>query len=196
MMYYEVLEKRKINDIYEINIANFKAKPKAGQFVSLIIPNETEVPLGVGDYDENSSILKLYIESENLVKKIGKRVIIKGPLGRPLDFTGAKSVLGVSNKKLFHDISYPLKIASKNGIKVSTTLIEYGQEMNKFEADMIIVSLPLNEIKKYNFPERKTFIYNRWVKMNCMLGVCGICEIKGKLACIQGPFMRLDEIVD
>ncbi|MEM3515285.1 MAG: 2-polyprenylphenol hydroxylase [Saccharolobus sp.] len=196
MKYYQVIEKRKVGNIYEIVISGFDIEPKPGQFVSLILPNEAEIPLGVGDYEKD--LLKLYIESENLVKRIGKRVLIKGPLGKQLELNGVRKIIGITTPDLFHDIKYPLKVAKKRGIDVKCIGCngEYDEPMDINDSDLILVSMRLEDLKKHHLPKDKVLVYNRWVKMNCMLGVCGECEVKGKLTCIEGPFMRLDEIVD
>ncbi|WP_338600503.1 2-polyprenylphenol hydroxylase [Sulfolobus tengchongensis] len=200
--YYDVIEKKRIIDqgIYEIKIANFSIHPKPGQFVSLVLPSESEIPLGIGDYDEFSKTLKLYIESEKLASRIGKRVILKGPMGKPLDFSGLRTIIGVAYGNLYHDLLYPLRFASKIGIRVLAKCVDchigYEEPKSLEEGDLIIVSMPLHLLHELNLPARKTLVYNRWVKMNCSLGVCGICEVKGKLVCVEGPFMRLEEVVD
>ncbi len=198
MKYYDVLEKRRDGSIYEVDIS-FDKFPEAGQFVSLIIPNENEIPLGVGDYDYERNILKLYIESERLFNRIGKRVLIKGPLGNPINLTKVKKVIGIAKGEYYHDLIYPLKMAKLQGIKVYAKCINCKlnyEEPTEFEADLFLVSLPFQDLSMINLPKEKTIVYVRWVKMNCMLGVCGVCEVKGNLVCIKGPFMRLDEIVD
>lgn len=32
--------------------------------------------------------------------------------------------------------------------------------------------------------------------MNCMMGVCGVCNVKGFLPCVEGPFMEVEKVVD
>ncbi|TRM85326.1 hypothetical protein DJ522_01235 [Sulfolobus sp. F3] len=85
------------------------------------------------------------------------------------------------------------------GIKVYAKCINCKlnyEEPSELEADLFLVSVPFQDLSMIKLPKEKTMVYVRWVKMNCMLGVCGVCEVKGNLACIKGPFMRLDEIVD
>lgn len=200
MIYYEVIEKKIIDNVYEIKIANFNVKPKAGQYVSLILPSKAEIPLGVGDYDEGNNKLKLYVESEKLANEIGKRVILKGPLGKPLDFTNVRTIVGIAYGKLYHDLLYPLKIAYQNKIETFAKCIDcklnYDEPRSIEDADLILVSAPLQLLYGLKVPRKKTLVFNRWVKMNCNLGVCGVCEVKGKLTCIDGPFMRLDDLLD
>ncbi|AAK40923.1 2-polyprenylphenol hydroxylase [Saccharolobus solfataricus] len=201
MIYYEVIEKRKnVDNVYEIKIANFSVKPKAGQYVSLILPSKAEIPLGVGDYDEDNNELRLYVESEKLANEIGKRVILKGPLGKPLDFTNVRIIVGIAYGKLYHDLLYPLKVAYRSKIETFAKCIDcklnYEEPKNIEDADLILVSAPLQLLYELKIPGEKTLVYNRWVKMNCNLGVCGLCEVKGKLTCIDGPFMRFDDLVD
>jgi len=168
--------------------------------VSLILPSKAEIPLGVGDYDEGNNKLKLYVESEKLANEIGKRVILKGPLGKPLDFTNVRTIVGIAYGKLYHDLLYPLKIAYQNKIETFAKCIDcklnYDEPRSIEDADLILVSAPLQLLYGLKVPRKKTLVFNRWVKMNCNLGVCGVCEVKGKLTCIDGPFMRLDDLVD
>jgi len=189
----------KLNDIWRVRISvNFNPKP--GQYVSVIFPLEGEYPLSIGDYYNN--ILTLHIESKRIVEKISIRssILIKGPLGKPLDIEG-KKVVGISSKRYCYDLNYPLIYSMREGKVVKLYCIDSCEckeipITEKIETgDMTLVSLPLELIKKVKLPEN-SYIYMRWVKMNCMLGVCGACEFNGYLPCIQGPFMRLDKVVD
>lgn len=64
---------------------------------------------------------------------------------------------------------------------------------DKIEGDMIISSAPKEDLHKL---PSDSFVYLRWVKMNCTLGVYGECEYKGVIACVEGPFVQVSRIVD
>ncbi|QIW24358.1 2-polyprenylphenol hydroxylase [Sulfolobus sp. S-194] len=195
MIYSEILYSKKINDnLYEVAIF-FPQKPLPGQFVSLIIPGEKEIPLSVTDYNER--ILFLHVSSKiyDLIRD-RKKILIKGPLGRPLKLTGS-SLLGIAYKDLLYDILYILREAKRKGIDVKVRCIECDtKEFPKADdenADLIIASVPKDMISSL---PKEALVYVRWVKMNCMLGVCGVCEIKENLVCIDGPLIKVSEIVD
>lgn len=194
MIYSDILYISRRENYYEVGVY-FPQKPLAGQFVSLIIPGEREIPLSISDYYDK--VLTLHI-SEKLYERIKgkKRILLKGPLGRPLNLI-CKSVLGIGYKELFLDILYILKEARRKGLNVKVKCIECST--NEFEesydekADLIIASVPPDLISSL---PRDTYVYVRWVKMSCMVGVCGICEVNGKLPCIEGPLLKVSEIVD
>ncbi|BCU71379.1 hypothetical protein [Stygiolobus caldivivus] len=190
---------------YGVNnvILKYPYKPGLGQYISLVFPSETEIPLTVGDYEEDTRNLSLYIESERIISKLtGKKyVLVKGPLGRPITITNIKTVLGViKNKFNFLDLRYILKELRKRGITVRVACLD-GCNIEGFENvrklddnyDLIIASVPESEITSL---PKKALVYVRWVKMNCNLGVCGECNYKGLLPCIEGPFVEVKELVD
>ena len=194
MIYSDIIYAKKIENIYEIGVS-FPIKPLPGQFVSLVLSGEREVPLSITDYYNRVLLLHL---SEKLYERIKgrKRVIIKGPLGKPLRFKGRK-ILGIAYKDLFYDILYILREARREGYQVKVKCVEC--DTNEFErgdennADMIIAAVPPEQLS--TLPS-DALVYVRWVRMNCMLGVCGICEINNKLTCIDGPLLKVSNIVD
>ncbi|MEM0373523.1 MAG: 2-polyprenylphenol hydroxylase [Sulfolobaceae archaeon] len=189
----------KYNEIWKITI-RIKFNPKPGQYISIVLPLEGEYPLSIGDY--NNDILTLYVESRKIIEKISKlsNILIKGPLGIPIDLNGER-ILGISIGKYCYDLNYPLLYGIRQGKIARLYCIENCEceeiprvkEMEHY--DTILASLPLDLVKKIELP-KNSYVYVRWVKMNCMLGVCGVCEFNGYLPCIQGPFMRLERIVD
>ena len=194
MIYSDIIYNKKIENIYEIGVL-FPIKPLPGQFVSLILSGEGEIPLSITDYYDRVLILHL---SEKIYEKVKgrKRVIIKGPLGKPLRVKGRK-ILGIAYKDLFYDILYILREAKREGrsvkvkcIECNTNEFEKGDENN---ADTIIAAVPPEQIT--TLPS-DALAYVRWVKMNCMLGVCGACKISDKLVCIDGPLLKVSDIVD
>ena len=194
MIYAEILSyhfNEKFN-VYEFTL-KYGIKPLPGQFISIIFPNEKEVPLSVGDYKDG--ILTLYIESEKLAKELRekRKVIVKGPLGKALPLN-VKSILGIAkNNHNYLDINYVLKEGERRGIKTYLNCEECGINSGVEDAEMIVASVPESEINRL---PRKALVYVRWVKMNCGLGVCGVCAYKGFLPCIEGPFIEVDKIVD
>jgi len=194
VIYSDIIYTKKIGNVYEVGVS-FPIRPLPGQFVSLIISGEREIPLSVTDYYDKVLILHL---SEKIYEKIKdkKRVLIKGPLGRAIKFEGRK-ILGIAYKDLFYDILYILREAKRKGYIVKVKCIECFT--NEFEngdendADMIIAAVPKEQIS--TLPS-KALVYVRWVKMNCMLGVCDVCKIGNKLTCIDGPLLKVSEIVD
>lgn len=195
MIYSEVLSVKKSEDNNYLIRVFFPIRPNPGQFISLIIPGKSEIPLSVSDYYNN--ILELHV-SEKIYKLIEgkKRLLIKGPLGRGIKLEGS-SILGIGYKELFYDILYILREAKRNGFSVKVKCIECEtKEFDKAEsenADMIIASVPQELITTL---PKDAYVYVRWVKMNCMLGVCGVCEINRKLPCIEGPLIKVKELVD
>ncbi|WP_369610008.1 2-polyprenylphenol hydroxylase [Sulfurisphaera javensis] len=181
--------------MYEVAVL-FPIKPKPGQFVSLIDSGKREIPLSISDY--YNGILFLHLSEKIYDTLKGKeRILLKGPIGRPVDLS-VSSVLGIAYQDLFFDILYILREAKRNGIKVKVKCIEcetnefqIGNETEKF--DLIIASVPQNFI---NSLPKDAYVYVRWIKMNCMLGVCGVCEIGSKLVCIDGPLIKVSDLVD
>lgn len=183
-------------NVYEVTL-NYSHKPEPGQFVSLVFPNEAEVPLTVGDYD--NEVLTLYIESQRVVSRLKRNVIVKGPLGRPIS-RKVKRVLGIIKDKInYLDLKYALKVFKKDGAEVkliclTNCKIDEVEMTNDLENyDLILASVPESFIEKLPL---NALVYVRWVKMNCGLGVCGECNYKGLLPCIEGPFVEVREIVD
>ncbi|MBB5252350.1 2-polyprenylphenol hydroxylase [Sulfurisphaera ohwakuensis] len=195
MIYSEILYSKKIsNNLYEI-ATFFPQKPQPGQFVSLIIAGEKEIPLSITDYYEGILFLHVSPKIYDLIRD-RKKILIKGPLGRPLKLT-VSSILGIAYKDLLYDILYILREAKRKGINVKVRCIECNtKEFPKADdekADLIIASVPKDMISSL---PKEALVYVRWVKMNCMLGVCGVCEIKENLACIDGPLIKVSKIVD
>jgi hypothetical protein len=193
MTYAEILSYHfnKRFNIYEFNL-KYGIKPLPGQFVNIVFPNEKEVPLSVGDYKDG--ILTLYIESEKLAKELEykRRVIVKGPLGKALQLN-VKSILGIAKTTYnYLEISYVLKEGERKGIKTYLNCEECGINSGVNDADLIIASVPETDVNRL---PHKALVYVRWVKMNCGLGVCGVCAYKGFLPCIEGPFIEVSKIV-
>ncbi len=193
MIYGKILNIKK-GRVFELYIkANFNPLP--GQYISLIFPSENEIPLGIGDY--YNGVLTLFIESEKIVKKLlnKKYLLLKGPLGRGIKM--GRRILGIAEGNLYYDLLYPLREAKRQGKEVKVLCknceSEFEEPSKDEDFDTILVAVDYNEIK-YLPPE--AYVYVRWVKMNCNMGVCGVCNIKGHLPCIEGPFMKVKEIVD
>jgi len=191
MNYGKILSINKIGNISQIQIEiEFKVKP--GQFISLVLP-KMEIPLSIGDYKNN--ILELHISSANIVNILSHRreVIVKGPLGKPIELKG--KVLGLAEGELYYDILFPLREAKRNGLDVAVNCTGCNSEFRKPDSnekwDTILAS-----VKNVKTLPRDALVYLRWIKMNCMLGVCGACEINGYLPCIEGPFLEVSKIVD
>jgi len=194
MIYSDIIYTKKVENIYEMGVS-FPIKPLPGQFVSLILSGEREVPLSITDY--YNRVLTLHL-SERLYERVNgkKRVIIKGPLGKPLRFKGRK-ILGIAHKDFFYDILYILREAKRDGYLAKVKCIECDtnefEKGNESDADMVIAAVPPEQITAL---PNDALVYVRWVKMNCMLGVCGVCEINNKLTCIDGPLLKVSDIVD
>ncbi|AEB94430.1 2-polyprenylphenol hydroxylase [Metallosphaera cuprina] len=193
-MISKVLEVHKEGRFTRFIISYDGKKPKAGQFVALVFPSEKEIPLGVADYREGE--LEIYVDSSQLASWIEsrERVTIEGPFGRPL-LLG--NTMGITTRELHHDVLYPLREARRSGYDVSLKCLD-GCEVNfpkkeRDRWDVIIASLPKGRIREV---PPKTLIYVRWVKMNCMNGACGVCNVNGYLACVEGPFIEVEKVVD
>ncbi|ARM76281.1 2-polyprenylphenol hydroxylase [Acidianus manzaensis] len=197
MKYAKLLSISKINsEIFEVKL-DIRMNLLPGHFISIIFPSISEIPLGVGDYHNN--ILSLYIESEKIIKLLKEKneILVKGPLGKPIKL--GDKILGIGKGKLYYDLIYPLRYASRQGKKISVFCEDCNTEFEKVNEitgdwDTIISSVPKEEIS--NLP-KNAYVYVRWVKMNCSLGVCGVCNINNKiLPCIEGPFIKVKELVD
>ncbi|MCY0859024.1 MAG: 2-polyprenylphenol hydroxylase [Sulfolobaceae archaeon] len=196
MRYADVISHEVVSGVHKFLIKIPNLNPKPGQFISIIFPNEMEIPLSVADY--RNDILEIYVASERIAKRISGHVIIKGPLGREISLVG--KVRAIVYGSYFYHILYPLREAKRRGLDVKVYCIncetqEFEKTDNLEQGDTILVSVPLELISKFNLP-KDSLVHVSWVKMNCMLGVCGVCEIKGHLACVEGPVMRLSEVVD
>ncbi|EZQ04828.1 MULTISPECIES: hypothetical protein [Acidianus] len=165
-----------------------------GQFLTIIIP-PYEIPMGIGD--AKNGLLTIFVESPKLFDLISRkdRVIVKGPLGRPIKL--GNSVLGITDKMHYHDLIYPLRTAIRRGSKVGLVCNDCPEEFEKTEHldgwDTILASVPREKLKEL---PSNSLVFVRWTKMNCMMGVCGVCEVNGYLPCIEGPFMQVSHIVD
>ncbi|WP_236751735.1 2-polyprenylphenol hydroxylase [Acidianus sp. HS-5] len=181
----------KIFNIYiEVNF-----NPLPGQYISIILPSENEIPLGIGDYEDG--VLTLFIESEKIIKKLlnKKYLLLKGPLGREIRL--GRRILGIAEGNLYYDLLYPLRQAKRQSKEVKVLCkgceSEFEEPSKDEDFDTVLAAVNYNEIK-YLPPE--AYIYVRWVKMNCTMGVCGVCNIKGHLPCVEGPFMKVKDLVD
>lgn len=199
MKYAKILEIQKIQNanksIFEVKM-KIKMNLQPGNFISLIFSSSAEIPLGVGDYEDN--ILTLYIESEKLAEMISKRnyLLVKGPLGRPIKL--GNNVLGIGEGNFYFDLLYPLRYARRHGKNVKVICDNCETEFEKINEtneiwDTILASVSRENVKKL---PKEAYVYVRWVKMNCALGVCGVCQVKNILPCIEGPFVKVKEIVD
>ncbi|AWR97573.1 2-polyprenylphenol hydroxylase [Acidianus sulfidivorans JP7] len=199
MKYAKILSISKINQsVFEVKL-NIKMKLLPGNFISVVLPSNNEIPLGIGDYQDD--ILSLYVESEKIIKifeekkENKKEILIKGPLGNPLKL--GNKILGIAKGNLYYDIVYPLRYAKRQGkeVKVICDCDSEFEKINEIKGnwDTIISSIPREEISSL---PKDAYIYVRWVKMNCHLGVCGVCNINGVLPCIEGPFIKVEELVD
>ncbi|EHP68738.1 2-polyprenylphenol hydroxylase-like oxidoreductase [Metallosphaera yellowstonensis MK1] len=195
MMYSKVLRVEPTRESTRVLLEYYGKEPSPGQFVGLVFPGESEIPLGVTDYKEGE--LELYVDSERLVQYLRKmsRVIVEGPFGKPVEIRG--NVMGIAVGRLYHDLLYPLRIAKRKGYQASlnceSCTDEFQRPSQEVRWDLILASVPLEFIKTL---PRNTLVYVRWVKMNCMMGVCGVCNVKGFLPCVEGPFMEVEKVVD
>lgn len=195
MKYGEVIKYDKVNGVYKFLIKVSGLNPKPGNFISLIFPGEMEVPLSVADYYNDT--LELYIASEKLAKRIPKYVIVKGPLGRSIKLFG--KVRAIAYSTYYYHILYPLRESKRLGLDVKVYCINCDTEFEKLDTpekgDITLVSVSKEVLYKINIP-LDSLVYISWIKMNCMMGVCGVCEVKGHLACLEGPFLEAKYVVD
>ncbi|BCS91655.1 2-polyprenylphenol hydroxylase [Metallosphaera javensis (ex Sakai et al. 2022)] len=168
--------------------------PKPGQFLTVIAPGEKEIPLGVSDYRDGE--VEVYVDSKGLAQWLieSKSVLVDGPFGRPLKLGNTRAI---STGELYHDVLYPLREARRMGFDVGLECIDECDANfpsgRREHWDLVIASVPKERIR--DLPPG-TLVYVRWVKMNCMNGVCGVCQIKGNLACVEGPFLEVERVVD
>jgi NAD(P)H-flavin reductase len=172
----------------------YPIKPLPGTFVSIISPGQWEIPLAVGDYWEGE--LELYVGSKKIFEWLSgrRRVTVKGPLGSPLP--PMRRVLAFASPDHYYDLLYPLREVVRAGGRaklVCPGCTEFDDHVDSH--DGVLVSAHPSELEGMAFP-LPAYLYVRWVKMNCMLGVCGVCSVGGKLACTSGPFMRVNSIED
>jgi hypothetical protein len=186
-----VEEVKEIEDVVEVRLKGEMEEPSPGQFVSLVVPGQGEYALAIGGYEESGLIL--YVESLRLRRILtrGSKVLIKGPLGRPLDLRASK-VIGAAEGKHKYDLLFPLHKSREGGAEVM--LIEL-RELKEEGGAEVLISAGLDSLKGLRL-RKDWFLFVRWVKMNCMLGVCGICEFKGIIPCVEGPFVRVWELED
>lgn len=59
----------------------------------------------------------------------------------------------------------------------------------------IMIKFTLDALKKLNFPDEQ-IITTLEKRMKCGIGICGRCNIGGKLVCVDGPVFRYDELRD
>ena len=195
-IYAEILDKEKLDHIYRVRV-KAEINPAPGQFISIIFSGRTEIPLNIGSYRDG--IIDLYIESEklyNMIPDTGGYILVKGPLGKGIDIERGKRLIGIAYRSWIYDLKYILENAEKRGIDVRVKCIECTskyKEPDTLENSQIIASVPREYIGKL---PRNSLILARWVKMNCMLGVCGVCRIGNTIPCIQGPFIRVDQVVE
>ena len=191
MMFSRVLSVDKKGEVHEIRV-EFPREPKPGQFVSVVLPGPKEVPLSVGDWERD--VLTLFVESERLAKSFGRYVMIKGPLGRPLKLEGRRLV-AIAFRNYVYDLNYVLKKAKEMGMEVYVKCYECSSpypEPQGLDGDLVIASVPKEMVK--DLP-KGTLVYSRWAEMNCMMGVCGKCLVGKKLACVDGPFLVVEDVV-
>ncbi len=190
-MFSRVIAVQRLSEIYEIKV-EFEREPRPGQFVSVVLPGPKEVPLSVGDWERG--VLTLFVENEGLAKSFGRYVLVKGPLGRPIDLHGSR-LIAIAYGNLIYDLNYVLKRAKQAGMEVYVKCYNCKTdypEPKSLEADLIIASVPKEMLS--GLPPG-TLVYARWAKMNCMMGVCGKCLVGKRLACIEGPFLVLEDVV-
>ncbi len=191
MNFGKVLSLKRKGKDYEAEI-EMELNPKPGQFVSLVFP-KFEVPLSVTDYV--NGVLYLHFSSERIYRELSKRreVLVKGPLGRPISL--GKRVLGIAEGELYYDILFPLREAKRKGSEVAVVCdgceSEFRRPLEGETWDTIVAS-----VKDPKSLPRNSLVYVRWVRMNCMMGVCGACELRGYLPCVEGPFLEVEKVVD
>jgi hypothetical protein len=191
MKYGKLLSINEIKNIYRIKI-EVELNVMPGQFISLVFP-KIEIPLSIGDY--RNKILELNISSKKITDLLSQRqeVIIKGPIGKPIELYG--KILGIAEGELYYDILFPLREAKRKGLDVAVKCNECNSEFRNPKPDEKW-DIILASVKNIKTLPTNALIYTRWTKMNCMLGVCGICEVNGHLPCIEGPFLEVSKIVD
>ncbi|MCY0849927.1 hypothetical protein [Sulfuracidifex metallicus] len=183
---FKVVSKEKRENGILLKI-KFPVEPEAGQFVT-ILNDGKEIPLGI--YDYVAGTLHLIIEKGDFRYNWA---YIKGPLGKGIDLTKFNEIIGVAQAGLEHDIHYPLVKAERMGIR--TRLLDFIPTYVPGDA-LLIISLPKEKINTISRDIlSRSLIYVRWVKMNCSVGVCGVCSYRGYLPCIEGPFMEGEKIV-
>ncbi|AWR99754.1 hypothetical protein [Metallosphaera hakonensis] len=193
-MISRVLEYHRERKTTRFTLSYSGVRPRPGQFVALVIPGEKEIPLGVADYREGE--VEIYIDSWNLAQWMISRekVILEGPFGRQLKLGNVK---GISTGDLYHDLLFPLREARRMGFDAKLECLDECDTVftskERENWDLIIASVPREVIGKL---PAGTLVYVRWAKMNCMAGVCGVCQIRGKLACVEGPFLEVEKVVD
>jgi NAD(P)H-flavin reductase len=189
--YGKLISIKRNGGVYEAEI-EVKLEPKPGQFITLVFP-KFEVPLSIGDYVDG--VLYVHFSSEKIYQLLSKRmeVMVKGPLGRPIAL--GKKVLGIAEGGLYYDILFPLREAKRKGSEVAVNCkgcrSEFREPLKGETWDTVIAS-----VRDYKALPSKSLVYVRWVKMNCMMGVCGVCEVKGNLPCVEGPFLEVERLVD
>jgi len=186
-----VISIERVPEVFQVKV-EFRKRPEPGQFVSLITPGPREVPLSVGDWEDGT--LTLFIESERLAKSLGKYVYVKGPLGTPLELKG-KKLIAIAYGNRIYDLNYVIKSAERKGMDVYVKCYECSSkypEPEDLNADVVVASVPKEML---GLLPKGSLVYVRWVRMNCMVGVCGKCEINGRLACVEGPFLRWEDVV-
>ncbi len=192
--YAEIIESGRVGEVYRVRLAT-DIGPKPGQFISVLLPSRSEVPLSVGG--SGDGVLELYIESERLYKALtqGKSyVLVKGPLGRPLEIDDEYRYVFVAYRNWIYDLKYLIEEARKRNATAEVKLVEdessYAralEEISREHDSRIVASVPRDWVAR--LPKR-SLVYVRWVKMNCMLGVCGVCSLGRILPCIDGPFIE------
>ncbi|QKQ99553.1 2-polyprenylphenol hydroxylase [Metallosphaera tengchongensis] len=193
MIRSKVVEYSEVGKSHRIVFTFQGRRPLPGQFIALILPGEKEIPLGVTDY--NDSTIEVYVDSPKLFKRIlsSRYVVLEGPFGKPIPMG---NTLGVATEDLFHDVLFPLREAKRKGFEASLECWgSCGADFPHREGvkwDVVVASVPREMLDKL---PRSTMVYVRWVNMNCMAGVCGVCQVNGNLACVDGPFLELRKIV-
>ncbi len=192
--YAEIIESRHVGEVYRVRLAT-DIRPKPGQFISVIFPFRGEVPLSVGG--SGNGVLELYIESERLYKALthGRRyVLVKGPLGRPLEIDDGYRYVFIAYRNWIYDLKYLIEEARRRNVSTEVKPVEDEssytralEEISKRYDSRIVASVPRDWVAR--LPKR-SLVYVRWVKMNCMLGVCGVCSLGRILPCIDGPFIE------
>lgn len=167
-------------------------EPRPGQYVSLILPEWGELPLTVYDYADG--VLRLHISSRKLFETISgyKHISVKGPLGSPVKLKGRIAIVSVMELK--EDFHYIMKVAKSLGHQVDQFELERGLPRDIQGYDTVFVG-----VKDYRDGlglQRGWYVYSRWKGMNCMVGVCGECEVMGTLPCRYGPFIEVDVDAD
>ncbi len=166
---------------------DFPIRPEPGQFMTILTEGK-EIPVGVLDYEDGE--LSFFLERGDIRHSW---VYLKGPLGTRIPLEGYHQVIGISNGTWDHDLHYPIKVASAKGIP---SRISHDIPAKVEDDTLLLISLPREELRLLS-PQvlMRSMVYARWVKMNCAVGVCGVCEYRGFLTCVEGPFIRGDKLV-